>query len=179
MKGKPITELFYQLWRYQGKLSISTFPPHTTMPMFFILGSICLSFSDMAAATVAPAAASITSWKINKISDNFATTIVNLQPGFTLITMTITQNVSKDLHFLMFTPKTCHQMASVVGSFLSSDFHLLICFPDALDSIKLCLLALSLRSSLSNNNRQSRPLSKTVVINEIKQYLSMKANLLK
>jgi hypothetical protein len=39
------------------------FPPHKMMPMFFILGSICLSLSDMAAATVAPAAASTTSWK--------------------------------------------------------------------------------------------------------------------
>jgi hypothetical protein len=48
---------------YHGKLYISTFPPHKMMPMFFILGSICLSLSDMAAATVAPAAASTTSWK--------------------------------------------------------------------------------------------------------------------
>jgi hypothetical protein len=42
-----ITAFLDQPCVYHGKLFISTFPPHKMMPMFFILGSICLSLSDM------------------------------------------------------------------------------------------------------------------------------------
>ena len=50
-----------QLWLYHGNLFISTFPPHSITPTFFILSSILRNLSDMAAATAAPDAASITS----------------------------------------------------------------------------------------------------------------------
>jgi hypothetical protein len=71
VKWRPlITTFLDQPCVYHSKLSISTFHPHKMIPMFFMLGSICLDLSDMAAANVATVAASITSWKKRTIIFN-------------------------------------------------------------------------------------------------------------
>ena len=52
---------------YHGRWSISTLPPHNMTPTLCIVESNVLILSDIAAATAAPEAASITTWEDRRI----------------------------------------------------------------------------------------------------------------